>query len=502
MDSVETAELPGNDASWYRALLEDADVDVAPVGDQFTDPTPQPSQDALPLIGDPEEPGPHATDIPAWLTAHVEPVPAIGDEPPEDQPPDDQPADDQPLDDQSLDDQPPADDSAGDQRPEDDATHGEPTSEKSAIAVDGNDVELLVADEPPVEEQNLLIDVDPETATEDIEPDVVQPEATGPVPEPEPDREPTPGEKSAEMVGKLWTARTPASPTDVWAPDDMDRQISSSRSFRWSTVVALIAVVGLVVVGLVLLPSITRGRANAYREAIGTALHSLRTELPETQTSLEVATEPDSTITDMSNLSTQLTALSAKASTVDAVGQQPLPSSPPLTSSEPIDELAPIRQRLEPLATTALTIQRRIANLAEYRTLMSGFLVLPELPAEAESSQQADLRVALASAQAESASILADLPDDVSLSDHRATAREINTGFATWQADYLEALRTRDAVTAEMLTTQLISQLRQLDAELVTPLAQIRRQTDADLIDLARSIDEVSALVNGENPVE
>jgi len=40
--------------------------------------------------------------------------------------------------------------------------------------------------------------------------------------------------------------------------------------------------------------------------------------------------------------------------------------------------------------------------------------------------------------------------------------------------------------------------LAELDNQLVTPLAEIRRQTDADIIGLAQSIDEVVLLVNGE----
>jgi hypothetical protein len=265
-------------------------------------------------------------------------------------------------------------------------------------------------------------------------------------------------------------------------------------------VIAFTIVIALVVVGLVLLPAITRNRANNHRNMMTAALDALRSELPDTQTSLEIATEPDSTTTDLGDLSTQLTALSAKASAVDSAGRAPLPSTLPLTSSQPIDELAPIQKRLEPLATTALTIQQRIANLIEYRMLMNNFLVLPDLPTEADPATQSDLRVAMASAQAESASILADLPDDVSLSEHTALARQINASFATWQVDYLEALRTQDTVTAEMLIADLTSQLNELDAQLVTPLAQIRRQTDTDLIDLARSIDEVVALALGQVP--
>ena len=300
-------------------------------------------------------------------------------------------------------------------------------------------------------------------------------------------------ENTSEMVGQLWTARDASGPLDGWEPDEMDRKISSSRSVRWPTVIGALAVVGLIAVGLVVLPSITQSRADEHLNMITAALRELRAELPDSQASLSVATDPASTTADLSGLTTQLTELAAKASALDQATQAELPKAPPLTSSAPIDEIEPIRQRAEPLGTTALTIQRRVSNLVEYRTLMDGFLALPELPTSAEPAVQAELRVQLASDQADSASILAELPNDVSLEEHKSLARDINERFATWQVDYLEALRTGDTNAAAELIAELESGLRNLDDALVTPLAQIRRQTDSDLIDLARDIDAVVA---------
>ena len=122
---------------------------------------------------------------------------------------------------------------------------------------------------------------------------------------------------------------------------------------------------------------------------------------------------------------------------------------------------------------------------------MEGFLHVPDLPITADSSGQAELRVILAAAQADAAAILAGLPDDVALAEHRAEARSLNERFATWQIDYLESLRTEDSVAARALLAELGDGLATLDNQLVNPLAQIRRDTDSDLIDLASSIDGV-----------
>jgi hypothetical protein len=309
-----------------------------------------------------------------------------------------------------------------------------------------------------------------------------------------------PADPGSEAVGQPWTPPDSGGPMDGWEPEEMDRKMSSTRPFRWTSVGAAVAVVALIAVGLVLLPSITRNRASDHKEMFTTVLDELRGELPETQASLAIATDPASDTASLLTLATQLTALAAKTSAVDAASQADLPSTPPFTSSTPIDDLEPLRQRLEPLGSIATTIQRRISNVAEYRTLMAGFLALPELPVIADSAGQAELRVTLAAAQADSASILADLPSDVSLDAHRSLARDLNERFATWQIDYLEALRNGDSTTARDLLAELGDALADLDNNLVTPLAQIRRQTDADIIDLAASIDAVSRLVAGELP--
>lgn len=312
-----------------------------------------------------------------------------------------------------------------------------------------------------------------------------------------PSDEPDPS-NSTESVGKTWTPQDSDTGLEVWAPDEMDKTISSSRNIRWTSIIAVLVVIGLVATGLVLLPSVARSRADNRLDVYADALSELRAELRDTQISLETATNPSTGVEALDSLGTQLTVLAAKASTLDETAQMDLPAVPPLTSSEPIDALEPIRQRIEPLGTVAATIQRRIANLAHYRILLSGFLTLPELPTSADSATQAELRVRLAEAQAESASILSELPSDVSLDAHHAQAREVNDRFAGWQVEYLDALRTGDPAAASGLIEELDGLLTHLENELVTPLAQIREQTDTDVIDLARSIEEVMSLIDGD----
>jgi hypothetical protein len=451
VESPDRRDLPGNDASWYRALL---DENTDGTGRRTT------AQQAT-VLDAPADASPDANETAEANATAVEPAALAVDSDP----------------DVNVAEDGAAVDTAG---TEDDSVAG--------VAAEPGGDEALEIEEPG----------EPEVAADhvDAERDEARPQVS---PVPDLDAEEALATTS-EMVGQLWTSQEESTPFDDWEPDAMDRKIKSARPFRWTSVIGSLAVIGLIVVGLVLLPSITRNRASDHREMMVAALWDLRAELPDAQSSLLTATEPATTVSGLNDLSTQLTVLAAKASDVDEAGRTELPAAPPLTSSGPIDELEPIQQRLEPLATTANTIQRRISNLVEYRSLMAGFLALPDLPNEADSATQADLRVILASAQAQSASVLADLPSDVSLSAHQELARETNEVFASWQVDYLEALRNQDAMVAEALVAELDAQLAELEAELVTPLAQIRRQTDADLIDLAQAIDEVLTLARGNTP--
>ncbi len=444
MESPERRDLPGNDASWYRALLDEDHTDVA---------GPEPGQQLL-VLEDPATPSP-PEETAEPLEPPDDPEPASED--------DDDTSEDNAATSLTEDDDAAVDDAAEDDAADVDAAVDEAVDDDAAEDDESADDSPLVSPVPDLETEEAL--------------------AT-----------------TSEMVGQLWTSQQESSPFDDWEPDAIDRKVKSGRPFRWTSVLGSLAIIGLIVVGLVLLPSITRNRASDHREMMVTALWELRAELPDAQNSLLTATEPGTTVSGLNDLSTQLTVLAAKASSLDEAGRADLPAAPPLTSSEPIDELAPIQQRLEPLATTANTIQRRISNLVEYRSLMAGFMALPDLPFEADSETQADLRVILASSQAQSASALADLPNDVSLSSHEQLARETNEFFASWQIDYLEALRNQDPTAAEALVADLETRLADLDAELITPLAQIRRQTDADLIDLAQAIDAVLSLAQGDTP--
>jgi hypothetical protein len=433
LDTIEDRELPGNDASWFRALLEEYD-------------RPEP----------PAEPEPGSA---AEKPAAPAPEPAAA----------------------------PTPDPVATDESEDETNVATPAEDPvpEAVADSSSTGTLLVEPIPP----------EPEAPVHGDDDDSVIDFRAGPPPAPV-DLVRSP-ETTSETVGRMWESQDSGGPLDDWAPEAMDRAISSRRTFRWTSLILAVLAVTLVAVALVLLPSIARSRANDRRQLYRDALSDLRNELPDTQTSLAIATDPGSDLTEIQDRSTELTQLASYVSGVEEATQLPLPTAPPLTSKAPINDLEPIRSRLEPIATNGLTIQRRISNLVSYRSLLGSFLQLPELPTAADSAQQSELRVALAAANAESASVLSELPSDVALDDHHAQARALSERFADWQVEYLEALRTEDVATAQTLVAELETSIADLNNALVTPLAQIRRQVDDDIITLASSIDDVATLITG-----
>ena len=206
LEKLEHRELPGNDASWYRALLVDQDEangqtqpppqTDTPVPDETPDPV-----DALAIEG-PEllldiEPADESEDDPADTEPEdaAEPVPV--DFPPNDE-----------VDQLSV-------------------AALEPDLAESLDPAES--LEIQQAQELPTDlEPADLEPAEPESPDPDA--DKVEPPLIAPVPEQAADDSRV--DNTSEMVGQLWTSQEPESPLDDWAPDAMNSKISSTRPFR------------------------------------------------------------------------------------------------------------------------------------------------------------------------------------------------------------------------------------------------------------------------------
>ncbi len=300
-------------------------------------------------------------------------------------------------------------------------------------------------------------------------------------------------ETTSELIAQAWRQGAEPDPLADWVPHELARQVTSERNFRWTVIITGLVAAGLVAGAIVWLPSIVRHRATARADQYRTAAFDLRNELPSGQGALATATDPEATHEELSELVGPLTDLISVAERLGTVVDAPLPEAPPLLPTGPIDELVPLQDRLGPLAGQATAIQQRISDLVQYRILLAGVTSLPDLPTEATAADINELRVTLAAFHADGIGIVNQMSPDAVLTEHLDEVRAALDQFADWQTDYLEALRQGDDATD--LISEITTTFENLDRTIVPPLAAIRAETDADILDLAQELDNAMVVI-------
>jgi hypothetical protein len=303
------------------------------------------------------------------------------------------------------------------------------------------------------------------------------------------------GESTTELVSELWTRGERASdPFDGWVPDELSHAVDSERRFRWSIIIGVALTLALIAVAGVWLAGSSDGRAATRADEYRRVLTDLRTDLPDAQSVLAQITEPGADATQFADLIPTVTDLRADAEMALEVAAEPLPSAWPLASAKPFEVLEPVRQTTSQQATTAQAIARRLGEVLDYRSLFARFLGTGDLPTRPEVDLS-ELNLRLATAAADSAAILSELPADAALAAHTQLARNGLERFTTWQVDYVDALRSDSTDEVTALLDEL-SQIRaRLDRDLIAGIAQIRSEVDEAIIELAASLDAAIATV-------
>lgn len=302
-------------------------------------------------------------------------------------------------------------------------------------------------------------------------------------------------DSTGEMVQELWNADAPpgSAPSEGdafqdWAPEELSKTIGKDRRFRWSVVipVALLAIAFGVVAWY--LPRTSAPRAQARSEEYRAAMVTLRTDLPNAQAVLAELTEPTADASQFPELIPTVADLRADADAALDVAARALPEPWPLASTAPFKALELGREAVSRDATVAQSIARRLADLLDYRTLVPGFLETGDLPAGGGVDLN-ELNTRLATVSADSATLITELPADAAFADHIALAQSTLDWFLVWQIDYVDALRNDDTAAVSRLLAELEERRATLDQALVSALAQIRSEVDADIIGLAASLD-------------
>jgi hypothetical protein len=236
-------------------------------------------------------------------------------------------------------------------------------------------------------------------------------------------------------------------------------------------------------------PRIAERRIDERVLAARTALVDVRNSLPDAQTALSTATEPDVDTTALSSVVPTLAALASAAESLDREATATLPAAAPFVGSSDRETLAAVQDRFGFMSAEADAISRRVATVVDYRLGASGLLDLPDLPDTATGEELRELGIVLAAALADGVTLATELPSDAALATHRQALLDLLTWFGDWQVDYLDALRRTSSEQASELAAEYTSRRATLDALLVPVLASLREEIDTMILELARQLD-------------
>jgi hypothetical protein len=264
---------------------------------------------------------------------------------------------------------------------------------------------------------------------------------------------------------------------------------------RWvaaGVVVALIAAVGFAVYYL---PRLVQEDADALAATYRSSLTVLRNELPTTQVALQTLTDPTTSPDEVSDTVPAIGDLNTDATIVIRQATAPLPSSPPLVPRTPLEDLEPTRGTMLILGAEGEGISGRLATTFSYRSTVPALFATPDLPTQAESSTIDQLSVALAESLAETARLIADLPPDPTFAETRELATEASARYATWQLEYLDALRQGDTARAATLIDELDETRAEIERSLNAALSTVRAEVDPRILALATETEEAIAAI-------
>jgi hypothetical protein len=245
------------------------------------------------------------------------------------------------------------------------------------------------------------------------------------------------------------------------------------RTFRWTIIIAGVLGLALAVALLSIgthLPTRLAERATAsYRSAIVEA----QDVLPTATKVMLTITDPAVTAEGLSDAAVTLAQLDNAARDLFTFASEPLSSTPPLVSRDPLDSLTPIRSDMAKASQDGLAVERRLGDALTYRLVFDRAFTLPELPVTATPDEISALGVELGLGLAGTLDAIAALPSDLAFESHRAQAEVLANRFAEWQIEYLSALRTGDIAQATRLVEELHATVDKVTTGIADPLQTV-----------------------------
>jgi hypothetical protein len=276
---------------------------------------------------------------------------------------------------------------------------------------------------------------------------------------------------------------------DGWQPDDVSPRLSRHGWGRWVLAFLLVAIVAAGTAAFILLPRSVQQQADVLAVDYRESLTALRNELPRSQEALGTLTDPRSSQDAVSASVPSIGDLNTRASVVIGQATTALPSTPPLVPRDALETLEPTRTTMLILGAEAEGISGRLATTFTYRSTIPGLFRTPDLPTEADSSTVDGLSVSLAESLADTARLVAELPPDPTFDATRDLAAKASQRYATWQLEYLDALREGDVERAAALVEELGRARDAIVRELEIALATVRSEVDPHIVTLAGDVE-------------
>lgn len=280
-------------------------------------------------------------------------------------------------------------------------------------------------------------------------------------------------------------------PLGNWQPDDVSHGLGRHGFGRWVAAAVVLAILAAVGAAAYFLPRQVQEEADGLAAGYRESLTALRNELPNSQVALQNLTDPDSSPEAVSSAVPAIGDLNARATIVVGLATAPLPATPPFVPRTPLEALEPTRRSMLIIGTEAEGISGRLATAFTYRSTVPLLFATSDLPAQAESAEVDALSVALAESLADTARLIADLPPDPTFAATRELATSASQRYATWQLEYLDALRESDTVRTTGLIGELDAARDAIQDSLEVALGEVRAEVDPKIVSLAAEAETV-----------
>ena len=295
--------------------------------------------------------------------------------------------------------------------------------------------------------------------------------------------------------------QTESGPNGELSPFGGGTQVPSGRARRrwpWLVSATLIAVlVALGAYGVYVLPRSVAAEADELAAEYRVALTNLRNELPATQLALAAITDTVTSDDEVAEVPAAIARLNTVSGLTTSQATIPLPETLPLISAAPLEALGPTRSTMTILGASGRDLAARLGLGYTYRTTMESLFAVNALPTSASDTAITEMSLALATDLADTGRLVAELPPDAGFVVVREGAVAASQRYATWQIEYLEALRAGDSSRASELIAERGAALAALNEILSDAMIAMRLALDPIIVELAGETEAAIGLIPG-----